>query len=188
MNVVRGAFARAGDANLRHAILQSLSSEIGETCNLVIPAGIEMTYIDRIEVDSPLGIRFSVGSRNPIHCVPSGKLFLSSLEPRRRQRLIRHLPLDRYTDRTITDPDRLEAAVDGVRAAGFATDVEEFVPGMIGIGVRIPLHDKRLFAAIGVHAPISRLPLDAATGHLPAMRRAAAALAELFDQHTSEGP
>jgi IclR family transcriptional regulator, acetate operon repressor len=182
MKVARGALAASGDLDLRHAILQALSAEIGETCNLVIPAGTEMTYIDRVEVDSPLGIRFAIGSRNPMHCVPSGKLFLSSLDARRRRRLIRHLPLDRYTPGTITDPTALEAESERVRSAGFGTEVEEFVAGMVGIGVRIPLADKRLFAAIGMHAPVSRLGLDAAIEHVPAMRRAAAELAELFEE------
>ena len=182
MKVARGALAVSGDLNLTHAILTALSVEIGETCNLVVPNGTEMSYIDRVEVDSPLGIRFSVGSRNPIHCVPSGKLFLSSLDARRRRRLIRHLPLDRYTPRTITDPVALQTELEQVQSAGFATDVEEFVAGMLGVGVRIPLTDKRLFAAIGMHAPVSRIGLDEAIECVPAMRRAAAELAELYEE------
>src|SRR3546814_2671527 len=45
----------------RHAILKSLSDAVGETCNLGVLAGHEMVYLDRVEAQWPLGLRFEPG-------------------------------------------------------------------------------------------------------------------------------
>ena len=52
----------------RHAILKSLSEEIGETCNLSIPDCDAMVYVDRVETHWPLRIALQIGSRCP--CMP----------------------------------------------------------------------------------------------------------------------
>src|SRR3546814_7940826 len=58
----------------RHAILKSLSDAVGETCNLGVLAGHEMVYLDRVEAQWPLGLRFEPGSRVPLHCTAIGKM------------------------------------------------------------------------------------------------------------------
>ena len=64
----------------RHAILQSLSEDIGETCNIAYPDGIQMAYSDRVETQWPLRlVQIPVGTRVPLHCTASGKLYLSTL-------------------------------------------------------------------------------------------------------------
>ncbi len=87
----------------RHAILEALSNAIGETCNFGVMAGSHVVYLDRVESAWPLGLRFESGSRVPLHCTAMGKLFLSMLPPRKRAALIRALPLQRYTESTMTD-------------------------------------------------------------------------------------
>ena len=39
--------------------------------------GTELIYLDRVESDWPLQICLNIGSRVPLHCTASGKLFLS---------------------------------------------------------------------------------------------------------------
>jgi DNA-binding IclR family transcriptional regulator len=41
----------------RHGILQRLSEEVGETCNISIPDGSQMVYFDRVETHWPLRIQ-----------------------------------------------------------------------------------------------------------------------------------
>jgi DNA-binding IclR family transcriptional regulator len=77
----------------RHAILESLSNRIGETCNFGVMVGSNAVYLDRVESAWPLGLRFESGSRVPLHCTAMGKLFLSLLPSRKRALLLRTLPL-----------------------------------------------------------------------------------------------
>ncbi len=50
----------------RHAILEALSNEVGETCNFGVMVGSQAIYLDRVESAWPLGLRFEAGSRVPI--------------------------------------------------------------------------------------------------------------------------
>lgn len=88
--------------NMRHAVLRTLSDETGETCNFGILAGAEVIYLDRVEANKPLGLRFEPGSMVPAHCSAIGKLLLSLEQPERREVLLRAMPLTRYTKNTIT--------------------------------------------------------------------------------------
>ena len=56
----------------RRAILQSLSDEFGETCNLGVIAGNEVIYLDQLEAEWPLGLSFRPSSRVPLHCSAIG--------------------------------------------------------------------------------------------------------------------
>ncbi|MCP4001482.1 MAG: helix-turn-helix domain-containing protein, partial [Gammaproteobacteria bacterium] len=49
----------------RHAILQALSDEIGETCNCTMLDGDRTVYFDRVEANWPFRIQLLVGSRLP---------------------------------------------------------------------------------------------------------------------------
>jgi DNA-binding IclR family transcriptional regulator len=161
----------------RHAILQSLVQEIGETCNFTMLDGNEVVYLDRVEAHWPLRMVLQPGSRVPPHCTASGKLFLSLLPPRKRQRLIGAAPLKRYTANTITGAEPLEQALAAIREEKVGTDDEEFLAGLCAISVPVLDRRGRVCAAVAVHAPSARMNIDQARVHLPALRRAAAALA-----------
>jgi DNA-binding IclR family transcriptional regulator len=176
LSVIAGSGLRAE----RHAILHAVSTEIGETCNVTVPDGSEMHYVDRVETHWPLRLQFPIGTRVPLHCTASGKLFLSSLPNARRKRLLTRLALDRRTARTLTEPATLEAALMRIRKEQLGTDDEEFVDGMVAVAVPVTDPRGRLIATLATHAPRQRMTLEAARRHLPALRRAAAQLSELL--------
>jgi len=164
----------------RHRVLRALVDEIGETCNLTMLVGAEIVYVDRVETDWPLRMHLAPGSHVPSHCTATGKLLLSLLPERQMKALVKAAPLRRYTERTITDPARLIAELARTRKAGIGIDDEEFAAGMVAVAVPVLDERGRARAAIAVHAPAVRLPLDAAKRHLPALRKAAAALSPLL--------
>jgi DNA-binding IclR family transcriptional regulator len=77
-----------------HAILQRLSQDLGETCNISIPDGSQMIYFDRVETPWPLRIQLQKNDRVPIYCTVSGKLFLNNLPSARRTRLLSKLDFE----------------------------------------------------------------------------------------------
>jgi DNA-binding IclR family transcriptional regulator len=161
----------------RHAILARLVEEVGETCNFTMLDGAEVVYLDRVEAAWPLRMNLSSGSRVPIHCTASGKLLFAFLPKAARTRLLAQLALTRYTETTITDAKRLAAELAQIRAQRYATDNEEFHAGLVCVAVPVVDARKRACAAIAVHAPMSRMPLERALEHLPNLRRAAEAMA-----------
>lgn len=164
----------------RHAILQALSDEIGETCNCTLLDGDHTVYFDRVEANWPYRIQLPVGTHLPLHCTASGKLFLAHMDGRARQRLLRAAPLKRFTDRTITDPELLTQELKQIEGSGVGIDNEEFMAGMVAIAVPVFNASNEVCFTIAVHAPSIRKPLEALRQYLPSLRRAAAAMATTY--------
>ena len=165
----------------RRAILEELVEQVGETCNLTVANGNSVLCLDRVETAWPLKITITAGTSVPIHSSASGKLFLAHLPRRSRDRLIRQLPLVRHTQHTVTDPARLAEEAEKIRMQGYATEVEEYLAGICCLAVPVQDGDGRVVAALSVHAPMARLPIDQAVELLPEMQSAAEAMAQTLD-------
>ncbi len=163
----------------RHAVLRQLCEEVGETCNITALSGHEVLYLDRVETAEPLRFYLHPGSRVPSHCSASGKLFLAQLSPSQRRRLLGYVPLKRYTPNTITDVDTLEAELQRVREHGYAFDNEEFLPGLFCIAVLVPTSNGKSNLGVAIQAPVMRMTAEKALTCLPALQRAAEALASI---------
>jgi len=92
----------------RHGVLERLSEDLGETCNISIPDGSKILYFDRVETHWPLRIQLQKNDHVPIHCTASGKLFLNHLPSAKRARLLAKISYEQFTPNTITDIGRLK--------------------------------------------------------------------------------
>jgi DNA-binding IclR family transcriptional regulator len=164
----------------RHAILQALSEEIGETCNCAMLDGNHSVYFDRVETNWPIKIQLHQGSQLPLHATASGKLFLAHMKPKERKRLLRAAPLSRNTERTLVSPDFLEEELKKIKEEGVGYDNEEFLTGMVAIAV--PVFDKsnKVCFTVAVHAPTVRMKIDDLRQYIPSLRRAASSLASSY--------
>jgi len=166
-------------ANARHTILASAARLIGETCNLSMPRDGEMVYLDRVETEWPLRLQLPIGTRVPLHCTASGKLFLSTLAPAARNAVLSSLKLEPRGPKTLADRAALAAALEEIRQTGVGTDDQEFLEGMVAVAVPVTDAAGRFFAALAVHAPLMRMTLEQARAHVPVLREAADKLAQL---------
>ena len=83
-------------------VLRQLVADLGESCNLTALSGAEVVYLDRVASAFPLRLELRPGTRVPIHCSASGKLFLAFLPTRQRNALLDGLTLTRHTATTLT--------------------------------------------------------------------------------------
>lgn len=165
---------------MRHRVLADLVADVQETCNFTTLDGAEVLYLDRVEARWPLRLTLDVGAHVPVHCTASGKLFLAHLPPPQADELIDQVPLAAFTRNTITSSARLRRECENIRAAGHATDREEFIAGLIAVAVPVFDADNVLRAAIALHAPTARMSLDEALARLPRLLRAAEAMRPLL--------
>lgn len=172
----------------RRTVLRQLVEEVGESCNLTAFTGSDVLYLDRVETAAPLRFYLHPGSRVPAHCSSSGKLFLAQMTPAQRRRLLAHIELTKYTDKTVTDPAKLEKELEAVRRNGYAIDDEEFLPGLFCVAVLAPNPNGRSNLALAIQAPIMRLTHDKALHFLPALQRAAQALAAIEAEKDAPEP
>jgi len=62
---------------------------------------------------------------------------------------------------------------------GYAFDDEEFLPGLLCLAVQVPADGGRSNLCVALQGPTIRLNHDSALQRLPALQRAAAALARI---------
>lgn len=174
LNALQAAAASGG----RHAVLAALAKKTGESCNLGVIAGGNVVYVDRVESQWPLGLRFEPGSRVPLHCTAIGKLLLSQLPEEALEAHLANGPLTRYTATTITEARRLKAELQRIRRQGYSTDNQEFMSGVVCIAVPVngPTNGQ-VCAGLAISAAEARLTLAGVKRFLPDLRGAAAKLA-----------
>ena len=163
-----------------HAVLQELVDKIGETCNLTMLDGNEVLYIDRVETPLPLRLHLEIGTRVPLHCSSSGKIFLSQMSAKQVHRLLGKAPLTRYTDKTITDPAMLNEEIKRTKATELGTHYSEFIDASVALAVPVADARGRIYAALAVHAPSSRMSIELAMKHVVTLRQAAKVIASIL--------
>ncbi|ALM53188.1 IclR family transcriptional regulator [Halomonas huangheensis] len=177
--IAMGVLANENLKAPRRMLLKRLADEVGETCNLTLLDGHEVLYYERVETNWPVRIQLPPGSRLPLHCTASGKLFLALMPRVQRQNLLQHLVLEAYTPYTATEADELEAHLERIADDELSIDNEEFIQGMVAIAV--PVYDQagRIQASLAIHAPRLRHTIESLREWVPRMRRIAGDL-----QHT----
>ena len=181
--------APAGSGS-RHAVLAALAKKTGESCNLGVITGGHVVYVDRVESQWPLGLRFEPGSRVPLHCTAIGKLLLSELPDSAVEAHLASGALSRYTAATITDARKLKAELERTRQQGFSMDNEEFMSGVIclAVPVRGP-RDGQVCAGLAISAAQARHTAAGVKRFLPDLRAAASRLERaLTEDYAASAP
>ena len=164
----------------RHAILEALSLQVGESCSLGVRVGYEIVYLDDVTAASPLAFHFQAGRRAPLHCTSMGKLYLARMGKQELDRYLTDTSLARYTEYTITDPQRLRALIERVAADNFASSNQEYVLGVVGAAVPVLGPERRMVAGLAVSIPAARMAYEDLPRLQPLLRDASAKLADTF--------
>jgi IclR family acetate operon transcriptional repressor len=93
---------------------------------------------------------------------------------------LQSLELRRFTDTTIIDGARLDAELRQIRKEQVSFDREEYLVGVVCMAVPVIGKNGELLAALAIQAPEARMNVQTARRQLPALRRAADELAEIF--------
>ena len=170
----------------RHAVLQAVAAEIGEQCEIGIVRDNVVAYVDSVKVPVPQGLQFDPGEAAPLHCTSTGKIYMSRLGPKAREKLVRSLTLVRHTENTITDPDILLGVLEEIRRRGWAKTNEEFVKGVVGCAVPILSPKNDLIACLGVSVPVARVSFAELDRFIPPLQNAAMLLSETILQSEND--
>ena len=118
------------------------------------------TLVFREESLQMVRVAGRVGQERPFHAGATGKV-LGAYQPEDvvRKRLMEE-PLARYTENTITSPERLLEEYRKIREQGYAVSSEELSEGLYGVGAPVFDQAGNVFAAISIGAP--KMRVDAA--------------------------
>jgi DNA-binding IclR family transcriptional regulator len=160
--IVRLAGALTVQRDLAHEsrkACEALAGDVGETVNVAILDGNRVVNVSQVRGPAAIAMDNWVGQSTPSHATSSGKVLLAFAGP---ADLHDHLaePLQRYTERTITDVRTLEQEFERVRAQGWAATVEEYEVGLNAVAAPVRNHEDAVVAAVSVSGPSYRLTSD----------------------------
>lgn len=156
-SLATGLVATRSIAAIARPHLAELAAAIGEVAGLSVPDGDLVHYVDQVDSDHPVGVRDWTGSRIAMHAVSSG---LAVLALRPAADLERYLagPLERFTERTMTDPGLLRARLRRIQLDGYAWTAGEYTEDITSVAAAIADAGGEVVAAIHVHGPSYRFP------------------------------
>ena len=96
-----------------------------------------------------------IGGMLPLHATALGKVLLAY--DAGLLATIRRAELTSLTRRTIVRPGALERVLTEVRAAGWASEAEEYIPGEAGIAAPIRMPGGLVVGAIGISGAVDRI-------------------------------
>ena len=166
-------------ASVGRGILHDLAQTSGETANIAIFEGGEIVFVAQVESPEPIRAFFRSGERRAAHASGIGKALLAELPRRAVERHIAERGLERFTPRTLSEPDALFADLARAHVRGWALDDEERNAGMRCIAAAIFNEFGDPVAGLSVSGPVERLG-DAVVAALgPKVAAAAAEITRL---------
>ncbi len=178
------AFARSHTLMDRaRPILRALAAENGETAHLGVLSGHEVVHLDGALPDQLVLSGLRVGTRLGAHCTALGKALLAGELGNRGsaggagvgaasgaslQALLAGAALEQHTPATLANPEKLVEELRAVELRGYATDVEEFAPGLRCVAAPVRDASSRVVAALSLSGPATRLDEEALHGRIAA--------------------
>ena len=154
-------------------IMKRLRNETREMVNIAVPDDGEVVMLAQVESREVVRAINIVGGRAPITACALGKALLATYAAEEVRSLIQRHGLPAATEHSITDAAELDTQLAHAREHGFATDVEEFLPGLHCAAA--PLFDSNGDAIAALS--ISGIGARVATERLPELGRAVHAAA-----------
>jgi IclR family transcriptional regulator, KDG regulon repressor len=143
----------------RHAseIVQMLADRVEETASVGVLDDGRVLYIAIADGQADLGIQSVPFGRHPLYCTALGKALIADLSWEDAQEMVRRLPMEKLTTKTIVSLDALQKDLALTRKRGWAIDDRERTPGVICIAA--PIHDfsGRVVAAVSISGPDFRI-------------------------------
>ena len=153
--------AAAVDAAMRsdplHEVLVSLSTRIGEHCQIGQRMDNDVVYVDAVHAARSQGLHFEHGRHSPLYCTSIGKLFLAEMPRDAFENWLAQAALKPIAPNTIVKADKLRTVINAVRKQQWASSNEEMAAGVVGCAVPIRDASGQLVAGLGVSVPSARV-------------------------------
>lgn len=137
--------------------VDALAEESGELALLSVLEHGQNVLLYKSSGTDAIQTSHEIGLREPLHCSGLGKSILSALPRERVERIVDEYGLPAFTENTITDREELFAELERSRDRGFAIDDEEAKPGIRCIAAPVVIGDGKLYGAVSITAPESRI-------------------------------
>ena len=166
------ALARLDLRAVARAHLEGLVEETGETATLSVPGESDAVTVDFVASGASVQSVARLGRPSVAHATATGKVLLAFGDV-----AVRPGPLQRFTPRTIVDPDPLAREVERVRSQGWAEAAGERERDLNAVAAPVFGADG-LAAIVGVQGPEGRFDRRARRVSVEPLLRRARAVSE----------
>tara|TARA_R100000005_G_scaffold96724_1_gene86781 strand:+ start:16464 stop:17264 length:801 start_codon:yes stop_codon:yes gene_type:complete len=129
----------------------------GETVNLAIADGDKVIYLAQVESREMMRVFSKPGNSVPLHCSGVGKAILMAMAKNDVERIIEKRGLEKLTDKTIIEPERLHLELAEARERGFVLDDEEHAIGLRCVAALIYDEHAEPLAGLSISGPAARI-------------------------------
>ena len=140
--------------------LDKLSKLTGETSHMGVLYHNQVLIVDVCDGPKHIKISSRPGSLVAAHCSSLGKILLSSMGEDSLDLFTKGCSLEKLTQNTITDTEKLKKELDLVRSQGYSVDNMEYHDNVRCIAAPVRNADGEVVAAIGVTAVSVSLKKD----------------------------
>jgi DNA-binding IclR family transcriptional regulator len=133
----RSAHSRFDLKDVARPFMEALMVRTQTSVFLGIQNHAHVTILDIVESTQDLKITSPIGTTIPLMAGAVGKVFLASMDELQAVNLIRAKGFTKYTENTQTDLDHYLDEIRRVRELGYATDYEEYIPGVQAVAAPI---------------------------------------------------
>jgi IclR family pca regulon transcriptional regulator len=169
-------------------LMEELTRQTNESCSAATLDLPDVVYVARVPTRRIMTIALGIGTRLPAHCTSMGRVLLADLPESELDEFLATTPLEGYTDRTITEPERLRRTIASVREQGWALVDQELEIGLRSIAAPLRV-DGRTIAAVNVSAAAPRVPLEQLRGKfLPELLKTVELIATALERQRRPAP
>ena len=159
--------------------LQWLVAQTGESSSIARLDGPDIVYVARVAVPKIITLAVTIGTRFPALQTSLGKVLLAGLPPGEADRVLAEPTRSGITASWQPGPAERAAALQEVRARGWALTDQELAPGIRSVAAPLRDRDGRVAAALNVTVHAAETPVEVLTGeYLPLLLQAASAISD----------
>jgi DNA-binding IclR family transcriptional regulator len=137
--------------------MEDLYEAMHENVQLAVRDGLDVVYLERISGRTAVPVLSRVGARWPLHATGVGLVLLAHAGAAVQEDVLSH-PLQRFTERTITDPVRLRTVLADVRRTGSAVSDGQITLDAMSVAAPVRGPDGAVVAALSVVVPATEGP------------------------------
>jgi DNA-binding IclR family transcriptional regulator len=177
LDLARIARKGIGLSEIARPCMRRLCAQVGETVLLTRPAGAAVVCLEREEPAHPIRLSYDRGQILPLNAGASATVIMAWMPEEDLDTLLASASFEKFTNKTVTDPQRLRARVRSIRKQGYAVSRGELDPDVLGVAAPI-FSANTAVAAISVAALSHRVPDQRLPEVVAAVREAAGLISE----------
>jgi IclR family pca regulon transcriptional regulator len=177
-----GSFLRSNQVvTVLQPVLDRIATSAQEISSLALLDGDEVVFIGRGSPARVFSAGLDIGYRLPAFCTSVGRAMLGQFDDAELVTRLAAMRREALTPHTVTDPERLFAAIIADRAKGYSLVDREAEPHFRSISVPIRRYDGTIIAAINMGAHVDRVSTDEMMERfLPLLREGADAVKSML--------